>query len=126
MRLCYMGHLQKAISSCILHLITGNENPAFTMPYKPYLVLYLTGRPYLRHNQPYCFYRVFMWYLVLFPSTGFDSQDSYSATPAHRRISHENTRHCSLPTSSDSLPSAASDTPPPYNSSVLPLPYGQV
>ena len=61
-----MGHLQKAISSCILHLITGNENPAFTMPYKPYLVLYLTGRPYLRHNQPYCFYRVFMWYLVLY------------------------------------------------------------
>src|SRR3990170_955704 len=41
MRLCYMGHLQKAISSCILHLTTGNENPAFTMPYKPYLVLYL-------------------------------------------------------------------------------------
>ena len=61
-----MGHLQKAISSCILQLITGNENPAFTMPYKPYLVLYLTGRPYLRHNQPYCFYRVFKWYLVLY------------------------------------------------------------
>src|SRR3989304_980969 len=100
MRPCYMWHLQKAISSCILQKTTGNENPAFTMPYKPYL--------------------------VLFPPTGFDSQDSYSATPAHRRISHENTRHCSLPTSSDSLPSAASDTPSPYNSSVLPLPYGQV
>jgi len=61
-----MGHLQKAISSCILQKTTGNENPAFTMPYKPYLVLYLTGRPYLRHNQPYCFYRVFRWYLVLY------------------------------------------------------------
>src|SRR3972149_5370934 len=41
MRLCYTGRLQKAISSCILQQTTGNENPAFTMPYKPYLVLYL-------------------------------------------------------------------------------------
>src|SRR3972149_2987561 len=71
MRPCYMWHLQKAISSCILQKTTGNENPAFTMPYKPYLVLYLTGRPYLRHNQPYCFYRVFKWYLVLYLISSF-------------------------------------------------------
>jgi len=66
MRLCYTGRLQKAISSCILQQTTGNENPAFTMPYKPYLVLYLTGKPYLRYNQTYCSYRVFKWYLVLY------------------------------------------------------------
>ena len=66
MRLCYTGRLQKAILSCILQQTTGNENPAFTMPYKPYLVLYLTRKPSLRYSQTYCFYRVFKGHLVLY------------------------------------------------------------
>jgi len=63
---------------------------------------------------------------VFLSSTSADSQGSSSATPAHRRIAPGNNLDCPLPTSSDSHPSASSDTSSPYNSSVYPLPVGPV
>ena len=57
-----------SIESCISPhlLLSGDVEPASTLPYQPYLVLYLVFEDFLRYHENHCLYWLCRGYLVLY------------------------------------------------------------
>ena len=60
--------IRGSIESCISHCLfpSGDVEPASTLPYQPYLVLYLVFEHFLRYHQEHCLCWFRRGYLVLY------------------------------------------------------------